>query len=239
MILPKAIRWDRMGEPEEMAGEQPEEQQEEKDLADVAYGLFEILLNRMLREQGRSLFGLVEAGTDFRDDFAAVFARFASDYPALGEALTARFGSLDVLYRMLHEGEGVVPTKTTLMYWIVQDAPGTGTGEMDDELAGKWLIFLQDDRVDGLWREVRNATAAGELGISAKVSTAKPNPESRDERKVIYVYTRDWADEADVMRVRERLREMGVVERIGYKRNIETFAGEYSEKGKKVTYYSA
>ena len=37
----------------------------------------------------------------------------------------------------------------------------------------------------------------------------------------------------------ERLREMGVIERIGYKRNIETFRGEYSEKGKKVTYYSA
>jgi len=212
---------------------------EEGDLSDVAYGLFEILLNRVLRKQGRSLFELVESGTDFREDFAAIFARFASDYPALAEALTSRFGSIDALHRMLYEGEGVIPTKTTLMYWIVQDAPEVATGEMDDEMAGKWLIFLQDDRVDELWRKVRNATASGELGISAKVSTAKPNPESRDERKVIYVYTRDWADEGDVMRVRERLREMGVIERIGYKRNIETFRGEYSEKGKKVTYYSA
>ena len=212
---------------------------EEGDLSDVAYGLFEILLNRVLREQGRSLFELVEAHSDFRDDFAAIFARFTSDYPALAEALTSRFGSTDALYRLLCEGEGVIPTKTTLMYWIVQDAPDVATGETDDEMAGKWLIFLQDDRVDELWRKVRNATASGQLGISAKVSTAKPNPESRDERKVIYVYTRDWADEADVMRVRERLREMGVIERIGYKRNIETFRGEYSEKGKKVTYYSA
>jgi hypothetical protein len=124
------------------------------------------------------------------------------------------------------------------MYWIVQDAPDFRSEDMDDEMAGKWLVFREDDRVDGLWKKVRNATAAGELGISAKVSTEKPNPESRDERKVIYVYTKDWADEADVMRVRERLRAMGVTERIGYKRNIETFAGEYSEKGKKVTYYS-
>ncbi len=77
------------------------------------------------------------------------------------------------------------------------------------------------------------------LGISAKVSTAKPNPDSRDERTVIYVYTRDWADEADVMRVRERLRDLGFVDRLGYKRNIETYRGEYSEEGKKVTYYSA
>jgi hypothetical protein len=212
---------------------------EEEDLSDVAYGLFEILLSRGLREQGRSLFELVEAGSDFRGDFSAIFARFASDYPALAGALTSRFGSTDALYRLLTEGEGVIPTKTTLMYWIVQDAPNFRSEDMDDEKAGKWLIFREDDRVDGLWRRIRNATAAGELGISAKVSTAKPNPESRDERKVIYVYTRDWADEADVMLVRERLREMGVIERIGYKRNIETFRGEYSEKGKKVTYYSA
>jgi hypothetical protein len=209
------------------------------DLSDVAYGLFEILLSRALREKGRALFELVEAGTDFGKDFAAIFARFALDYPALAESLTTRFGSTDALYRLLSGGEGVIPTKTTLMYWIVQDAPDFRSEDMDDEKAGKWLIFLPDDRVDELWRKVRNATAAGELGISAKVSTAKPNPESRDERKVIYVYTRDWADEADVMRVRERLRELGVIERIGYKRNIETFRGEYSEKGKKVTYYSA
>ena len=212
---------------------------EERDLSDVAYGLFEILLNRMLREQGRSLFELVEAGSDFRDDFSTIFARFASDYPALADALTSQFGSTEALYRLLYEGEGVIPTKTTLMYWIVQDAPDVATEAMDDEMAGKWLIFLEDNRVDELWRKVRNGTASGELGISSKVSTAKPNPESRDERKVIYIYTRDWADEADVMRVRERLRERGVIERIGYKRNIETFRGEYSEKGKKVTYYSA
>jgi len=209
-----------------------------EDLSEVAYGLFEVLLNRVLREQGRSLFGLVEAGTDFREDLAAIFDRFASDYPPLADSLTARFGSTDALYLMLTGGEGVIPTKTTLMYWIVQDAPDFTKEAKDDEKAGKWLIFLPDNRVDELWRKVRDATAAGELGVSAKVSTVKPNPESRDERKVIYVYTRDWADEADVMRVRGRLREMGVVDRIGYKRNIETFRGEYSEKGKKVTYYS-
>jgi len=222
-------------------GEEEEEETLEgsEDLSDVAYGLFEILLNRMLREQGRSLSGLVEGGTDFRDDLAAIFARFASDYPTLAEALTARFGSPEALYRLLTGGEGVIPTKTTLIYWIVQDAPHFTSEEMDDEKAGKWLIFLQGDKVDELWCRVRDATANGELGISARVSTAKQNPESRDERKVIYIYTRDWADEVDVMRVRERLREMGVVDRIGYKRNIETFRGEYSEKGKKVTYYSA
>jgi hypothetical protein len=53
------------------------------------------------------------------------------------------------------------------------------------------------------------------------------------------VYTADWQDEAEVMRVREEIRALGVEDRIGYKRNIETFRGEYSKKGKRVTYYSA
>jgi hypothetical protein len=86
---------------------------------------------------------------------------------------------------------------------------------------------------------VRDNTVNLNLGISAKVSTSKPNPESRDNRKVIYVYTKNWADEADVMRVREALRTLGFIERIGYKRNIETFAGQYAKKGRRVTYYSA
>jgi hypothetical protein len=125
------------------------------------------------------------------------------------------------------------------MYWIVQDAPGSAPEAIEDENAGKWLIFQEPGLVDEAWKKIRNATVALELGISAKVSTSKPNPESRDNRKVIYVYTKNWADETDVMRVREVLRTLGFIERIGYKRNIETFAGEYAKKGKRVTYYSS
>jgi hypothetical protein len=121
----------------------------------------------------------------------------------------------------------------------VQDAPGSAPEAIEDENAGKWLIFQEPDMADEAWKKIRNATVALELGISAKVSTSKPNPESRDNRKVIYVYTKNWADESDVMRVREELRRQGFIERIGYKRNIETFAGEYAKKGKRVTYYSA
>jgi hypothetical protein len=140
---------------------------------------------------------------------------------------------------MLTNGEGVIPSKTTQMYWIVLDAPGSAPEAIEDEKAGKWLIFQEPDQTDDAWKKVRDATAALELGISAKVSTAKPNPDSRDNRKVIYVYTADWADETEVMRVRKKLLELGFTDRIGYKRNLETFAGEYAKKGKRVTYYSA
>lgn len=208
-------------------------------LADVAYGIFEHLLNRGLQAEGKYLYTLVGSGTDFTADLAAIFSQFQEEYPQLAEAMLARFSDVATIYRMLCEGEGVLPSKTTQMYWIVLDAPGSAPEAIEDENAGKWLIFQEPDAADAAWKKVRDATIALELGISAKVSTAKPNPDSRDNRKVIYVYTKDWADEADVMRVRGKLKELGFVDRIGYKRNLETFAGEYASKGKRVTYYSA
>ena len=208
-------------------------------LADVAYGIFDHLLTRRLQTQGRYLYALVEGGIDFTRDLTETVAQFTDEYPQLAAALLARFGSVENLYRMLCEGEGVLPSKTTQMYWIVQDAPGSAPEAIEDEHAGKWLIFQEPEAADAAWKKVRDATVGHELGISTKVSTAKPNPDSRDSRRVIYVYTRDWADEADVMRVREHLRKLGFTDRIGYKRNLETFAGEYAQKGKRVTYYSA
>ncbi|RXE56644.1 hypothetical protein ABH15_00200 [Methanoculleus taiwanensis] len=207
--------------------------------ADLAYGIFEIVLNRELSHAGAPLFERVESGQEFRADLEAIFAGFAEDYPELAGALTSRFGSTEAIYELLLAGEGVTPSKTTQMYWIVEDAPNAGCSPVDDELGGKWLIFAEPADADEAWRRVRNETAAGRLGTSARVSTAKENPDARDNRTVIYVYTADWRDEADVMRVRERLRELGFVDRLGYKRNIETYQGEYSEKGKKVTFYSA
>jgi hypothetical protein len=208
-------------------------------LADVAYGIFEHSLNRGLQTQDKYLYVLVEGGIDFKAELSVIFEKFAREYPQLAEAILKRFSDIDTICGMLCNGEGVIPTKTMQMYWIVQDAPGSAPEAIEDENAGKWLIFQEPGLVDEAWKKVRNATVALELGISAKVSTSKPNPESRDNRKVIYVYTKNWADETDVMRVREVLRTLGFIERIGYKRNIETFAGEYAKKGKRVTYYSA
>ncbi len=208
-------------------------------LADVAYGIFEHLLNRELQAQGKYLHLLVESGIDFKAELSAIFGKFSVEYPQLAEAMLSHFLEVDKVYDLICSGEGVTPSATTLTYWIVQDAPGSAPEAIEDEKAGKWLIFQEPDNVDEVWKKIRNATVAQELGISAKVSTAKPNPDSRDSRKVIYVYTKDWADEPDVMRIREKLRELGLTDRIGYKRNLETFAGEYAKKGKRVTYYSA
>jgi hypothetical protein len=215
------------------------ENAEEHALGDVAYGLFEIMLNKELQARGHYLFELVEEDEDFLQELTEIFALFQEEYPQLAEALLQRYARPEDIYAQLREGEGVIPTRTTQMYWIIQDAPGYRPEEVDDEKGGKWLIFVDEEEVDEMWRNIRNATCRGRLGVSAKVSTAKPNPDSRDTRKVIYVYTENWEDEEDVMRVRRQLADLGVEQRIGYKRNIETYLGEYSEKGKKVTFYSA
>lgn len=208
-------------------------------LGEIAYGTFEIFLTREFHARGRYLFDLVERGIDFKADLSEIFGEFQKEYPALALALSQEFDGIDGIYTLIQEGEGVLPSKTTGVHWIILDAPGAEGSGLGDERAGKWLIFVPEDEVDAAWKKVRDETRKGTLGISAKVSTAKPNPDSRDWRAVIYVYTRDWADEADVMRVRERLRDLGFTERIGYKRNIETYRGEYSKEGRRVTYYSA
>ena len=216
-----------------------EEEGDTNTLAGAAYGIFEIILNRELTKKGRYLFERVEAGEDFREEFEEIFSEFSREYPQLSQALEEEQGGRDAIYHTLLGGEGVIPSRTTRMYWIVQDSPDFSPGDLDDEKGGKWLIFIEKEDVDDMWAKIRDATTAGRLGISARVSTAKENPESRDDRAVIYVNTADWEDEDEVMQIRQVLRELGVEQRIGYKRNIETYHGEYSEGGKKVTWYSA
>ena len=70
------------------------------------------------------------------------------------------------------------------------------------------------------------------MGIAAKVSTALPSPLStKSNTHVICVYTHDWTDEEDVMRVREELRKLGIVSNIPYKADIDTLEGKYRVSG--------
>ncbi|MDV0442067.1 putative phosphothreonine lyase domain-containg protein [Methanorbis furvi] len=208
-----------------------------EELTDLAFGMFTIFMERQLEKEDTCLYREVEAGADLIDRCASCLTIFEDTYPPLVSALSALGTAADIAALYI-AGEGIVPTRTTRSYWIQQDRPGVATGVSGAEEAGKWLIFLPPEEIDAAWQKVRNATVLGTLGIGAKVSTAKENDDSYDERKVIYVFTADWSDEADVMRVREELKQLGFVDRIGYKRNLDTYAGEYREKGKRVAYYS-
>src|SRR5262249_57916631 len=52
------------------------------------------------------------------------------------------------------------------------------------------------------------------------------------------VYTYDWTDQADVRRVRDQLRQLGITDPIPYKADHDTLAGHYTNRGhKKISKY--
>jgi RNA binding exosome subunit len=87
------------------------------------------------------------------------------------------------------------------------------------------------------WQKIKAAVEQGHLGEQAKVSTrsqASMPPEVRrkkeargDTRFVICVYTYDYEDRADVMRIRQVLRELGIQHPLIYKSDKETREGHY------------
>ena len=92
-------------------------------------------------------------------------------------------------------------------------------------LSGKWLVFVPTDRVDALWGRIVKATLAGTMGSSAKVSPC--DKEDPDCRHVICVYNSDYRSKAEVDKLRDGLRRLGVKERIGYKPDIYTYCRIY------------
>jgi hypothetical protein len=102
------------------------------------------------------------------------------------------------------------------------------------EYGGKWLLFVNKDEVDDLWEVIRNLTENGMLGGESKVATAKDNPNAADpDKKVICVYTYDYRDKDDVMRIRQVLRAAGIIKKIPYKTDQATLNNQYRNKGSK------
>jgi hypothetical protein len=107
-----------------------------------------------------------------------------------------------------------------------------GRKERSTERSGKWLVFVSREYADSLWDRIASATTEGKLGPSAKCGTAKFNSHSKSPKAtVICVYTGDFEDKEDVMRVREELKALGITRRIPYKLDETTIAGRYSGQG--------
>lgn len=125
------------------------------------------------------------------------------------------------------------PSEVMDSYWIYASRK-QGIYPEHSENGGKWLIFVPLEQIDVVWEKIRLATEQGNLGSSAKVSTARPNPNaSNSGTKVICVYTYDWTDEYDVRRIREALRQLGFTSKISYKADRETVSGIYANRGNK------
>ena len=101
------------------------------------------------------------------------------------------------------------------------------------------MIFVPTEAADDVWQKIKRAVEEGRLGSSAKVSTAKPNPNSTDSSKhVICVYTYDADDEPDLRQIRSSLRLLGVTNKIAYMTDDATFQGKYRKSGdKRISLY--
>jgi hypothetical protein len=123
------------------------------------------------------------------------------------------------------------PSEVTEIYWL-STLRQNGKYPKQTENSGKWLVFAPIDKVDEVWIKIKIATENGLLGQASKVATAKENSNATNKNiKVICVYTYDYTDEQDVMRVRQELRKLGVTSKIPYKADRATREGKYSVKG--------
>ena len=125
------------------------------------------------------------------------------------------------------------PSQATNEYWLFANRK-KGTYPPHSENGGKWLIFVPMERVDKVWFKIKLATEEGMLGEMSKVATAKDNPNAINSSiKVICVYSYDWTDEEDVMRIRQELRQLGITRKIPYKADEDTESGKYANQGTK------
>jgi hypothetical protein len=125
------------------------------------------------------------------------------------------------------------PSEVMCTYWLHAERK-SGTYPEATENCGKWLVFVPALQIDEVWANIKLATEEGRLGSSAKVATARPNPNATNpDTKVICVYTYDWTDEEDVRQIRQELRQLGITSKIPYKADEDTYAGKYAIQGHK------
>ena len=82
---------------------------------------------------------------------------------------------------------------------------------------GRWLIFANKEYVDKHWGILHTQTKLGNLGIAVQAATrVHADLYSKKGSHVISVYTYSFKDKADVKRVREALRRLGISWKISY-----------------------
>ena len=93
---------------------------------------------------------------------------------------------------------------------------------------GKWMLFPSPENVNRIWSLVAEGTAAGELGMAAKVATDDGSGDNN--ARLICLYTEDFGDREDNKRVLKRMREIGLLAAAG--RDIYYKCGKYSRPSK-------
>lgn len=76
------------------------------------------------------------------------------------------------------------------------------------------MLFIPSANVDHIWRIIARATISSDRGISARVASHDKDQDPEDRRAgLICIYTKDFSDVEDVVRVLAELKKLGLVER--------------------------
>lgn len=122
--------------------------------------------------------------------------------------------------RLLRKSD--TPSEDLSRSWHLKMSP-LCTTFVSGDMTGKWCIFVPRAEVDAVWHKIKDALEHNQL-LCAKVSTALHSMAHKNTH-VICVYTDNWANAQDLMRVRDVLRTLGFTDELGYKRDVDTRNG--------------
>ncbi len=101
----------------------------------------------------------------------------------------------------------------------------------DAYLSGKWEILVFEEEVDDFWVEIKNLVDEDKIW-GAQVTTKWIKEKKDFEKHIIRVYTPNYLDEKDVMRVGNLLKDRcGIQKNICYKPDIYNILQVYSDEG--------
>lgn len=140
--------------------------------------------------------------------------------------------------------KGTITRKLTSQRNLLPDAIAKAAVEARCT-SGKWMLFPAVQDVDSIWRTVVEATVEGRLGPMAKVATQGGDFEEKE--RLICIYTKDFSDREDVLRVLTELVTLGLVrddkgaKGVWYKSDVYTELGITSdnEYGIKASIYGS
>lgn len=128
-----------------------------------------------------------------------------------------------------------LPSGTIDYYWIYADNITLARPRnYPQERIGKWMFFVEQEKVDEVWQLIKNKTEEGFLGINAKVATNKPSPKKRGYKHLICIYTQDYQDIEDLEKIAKNIRSLGLKYDLLYKTNQSTRSNQHDILYKKV-----
>lgn len=120
-----------------------------------------------------------------------------------------------------------LPSKIIDYYWIYADnltLPRPRNYPQDK--IGKWMFFVEPQKVNEVWEIIKNKTEEGFLGINAKVATAKSSPKKTGNQHLVCIYTQDYENIEDIQKIATNIRSLNPQYDLFYKTNQATVKGE-------------